>query len=382
VLDSVRGGLLYANPGFYIANMVGNSMMLASAHPTAVRDIGWSMRQAVKAAHAEDTADPLWHQITIEMGRGPTSGGLSSRPRLLGEGEGLRATLRQRPPGTTGRVAETISHGLGNWGRRSGRVIDDAFRVAAWKAAARERGISTDEQIQKLFNDATASTRGMMEAGSKAKRTLNSIRDEAEQLMLDFDSMTPFEKTYLTRLIFLYPFLKASAKWPVMFAGERPVTAGVLGQALTQGELIAQQPEALGPRPATLPAWLDLAGRTPFGYLPIGSVAPTAAGYGIYQSLLGVGQPPEVGVQRPADYLNPFYGLLLDLAQGRTKFGQAKPAGEILRQEAPAPTWLRYWWKKPSASYADQDYFHTLLRSLRLPFKIDETAAAQSTSGR
>ena len=369
VLDGIRGLLLYANPGFYVANMVGNGMMTALNDPRAFKDLAWSMKEASKAAYHEEDASHLWHRITVEMGRGPTSGGLSFKPSVLGR-EG-------------GYGAERFSHSLGNWGRRSGRVIDDSWRVMAWKAAARKRGYKTDAEIRKLLDDADSSRKSMTQANSKSKRDLNSIRDEAEQLMLDFDSMTPFERTYLTRIVFLYPFLKASAKYPLMFAGERPITAGALGQAGLIGEQLATSPEALGPRDPNLPTWMQMASRGPGGYWNIGSVAPYAAGLNMVESLLGVGQAPEVGIQRPFDYLNPLYQMAIDMSQGRTKFGQAQPWYEIMRQEFPAPGYIRYAWKRPSNIYAERDWWNTLLRSARGPFTVNQQAALeQATRGR
>ena len=335
--------------------------------------MAWSMKQAVKAATHEETADPRWHRMATEMGRGPTSGGLSEGPQVLGEREGLKGigkAIKDRPPGTAGNIAESVSHTWGNWGRRSGRIIDDSWRVAAWKAAARKRGIKTDEQIDKLFEEATSSATRLSEPKNKADRTLNAIRDEAEQLMLDFDSMTPFERTYLTRIIFLYPFLKASAKWPLMYAGERPLVAGIGGQAMLQAGAFAQGPEALGPRPE-LPAWLEGAARGPGGFWPIGSVLPMTMAADLMQSAAAVGKPAEVGVQTPYEFQNPLTQLILDLAHGQNRYGTPSNTGEILRQEAPAPSWLRYFWKKPSSMYAERDYWNTLLRAARGPSRLN-----------
>jgi len=421
-LDSVRALLLYANPGFYVANMVGNAIMggLGFTRPQDAvaigKDLAWSFRQAQKAAVRENTADPLWNRITVEMGRGPTSGGLSFHPSVLGrKGESVRQAVKDRPqgmnrravikeamrtrePGTAGRVAEAWSHGLGNWGRRSGHIIDDSWRVAAWKSAARKRGFDTDEKIAELLDDASGSSERMMDAElklhrgekmssadraeiekqMKAKRELNAIRDEAEQLMLDFDSMTPFERDKLTRTVFLYPFLKASVKYPYMFATERPLTTGALGQAAFLGEQFATQPGALGARP-DVPAWMEGYARGPGGWWPLASVSPFAAGLNVLQSGMALGGLPEIGVQTPFEYLNPLMQLGIELGQGRNKFGQEKPASEILRQDMPAPTWLRYWWKRPSNIYQQRHYYNALLRSLRGPFTTNASALQQQS---
>ena len=217
----------------------------------------------------------------------------------------------------------------------------------------------------------------------RAKRELNSIRDEAEQLMLDFDSMTPFEKTYLTRTVFLYPFLKASTKWPFMYAGERPITAGLVGLTGLAGDRATES--LYGPRP-DLPAWMEGYTQTPWGYWPVGSVAPTAAALGIFESLANIGQKPEVGIQRPFDYLNPGLQMVLNLMQGQTKFGQAATPGAILRGELPLPTLARPYvpvvGRKPSNIYAQRDFWHNLIRALRGPFQINASEALSQSSQR
>ena len=388
-LDAVRAALLYLNPGFYTANLLGNLGMMGLADPRAARHLIPSMQQARRAAYKPDTADPRWRRISVEMGRGPTSGGLTSRPPLLGREAARRGPLPVR-------AAENVSLTIGEWGRRSGRIIDDAMRVATWKQTASKLGYDTDAKIDQLLDDASGGKfdraegekAPSAEARERAKRDLATIRDEAEQLMLDFDSMTPFEKTYLTRIIFLYPFIKASAKWPVMFVGERPLTAAALAEAGRQGEQLTE--EQLGPRPESLPAWLETAARVgPGQYWAAGSVMPMAPAAGLVESLLAIGQTPETGVSRPIDYLNPAVQLSLQLAQGRSQFGQDLPAHEILRQDAPMTGLQRqlFGLKGPSEVYADPSRTATFLRSLRfLPYGINEggeaATPAPSSSGR
>jgi hypothetical protein len=107
---------------------------------------------------------------------------------------------------------------------------------------------------------------------------------------------------------------------------------------------------------------------------------PQTTALQLIQSALSAGQEPELGIQTPFEMLNPLVQLAISLGQGRTKFGQAKPAQEILRQEFPAPGYMRYLWKKPSNIYADRDWYHTLLRAFRLPYRINETEAANQAS--
>jgi hypothetical protein len=365
-LDSLRGLLLYANPGFYTSNMVGNAWMMSTADPTAWKHMVWSMKNAVKAAKpGEDLADPLWERISVEMGRGPTSGQFTYRPEFIGAG-----------PQRTGRVvkrgAEAVSYGMGRWGRKAGRVIDDSFRVAAWRQAAAKRGYNTKAEIDKLLDEAARDRKGMLRLDTKERQDLAAIRDEAENLMLDFDSMTPFERTYLQRAIFLYPFIRASAKYPIMYMGERPITAGLIGQAGLTGQALSEQ--VLGPRPG-LPAWAQGYARGPGGWFNVGSVMPQSMPLDLAEMALGIGQPTEIGVNRPYSMFNPLAQTLVSLLRSQNRYGRDAPAWEILRSDFPAPAYLaQFWGRKPSEVYTDRDKLATLLRALRLtPFGLEET---------
>lgn len=368
-LDSIRALLLYLNPGFYTANLIGNATMMGISDPRAGRFLIPSFREAVKAARSPDTADHQWKRISVEMGRGPTSGGLSSRPPLLG-----REASRSGP--VAGRAAESVSLGIGEYGRRTGRIIDDAMRVATWKQVAHKFGYDTEKKIDKLLDDAVGNRKDTSAAvRDKARQDLAAIRDEAEQLMLDFDSMTPFEKTWLTRIIFLYPFLKASAKWPVMYVGERPITADILAQLSAEGSRMTE--EQLGPR-GPLPEWMQGAARVgPGKYISGGQLSPFAPAVQLLESVLGLPGSPETGISRAFDYVNPLAQFGVELAQGRTQFGQEMKPWEIARQDFPMTALQRQLLhlKGPSSMYSDRSLAGTFLRSLRfMPYGVNEPA--------
>jgi len=370
VLDSFRGLLLYANPGFYVTNILGNSGMLMLKDPAAMRYLPWSMKEAAKSASRPEAADPLWQRISVEMGRGPTSGNFSL--------QASRDILTARPGSQgnkVGKGAEVWSGALGEWGRRSGRVIDDSFRVSAWRQSASKMGYRTDAEVEALLDDASIERpfKGKtLQQQTKAEKDLGKIRDEAEQLMLDFDSMSPWERTYLQRALFLYPFLKASAKYPVMFAGERPITSGVAMEAGAQGEKFAEQEEVLGPRPE-LPEWLSGYARGPGGFVNVGSFSPFNQPPALLQSLMHLRGPAPVGVQRPTDYLNPLLQLAWSLGRQQNAFGREASAEDIFRTDLPLPAWLAYPMRKPSERWEERDFWNTLLRSLRAaPVGINE----------
>lgn len=390
-LDSVRALLLYANPGFYTANILGNTGMALLSDPRSIRDAAWAFNNARKAVVNEDKADPLFVRAAVEMGRGPTGGGLSQHDPVLGYRAGGREIARhpveswkRRRPGGVGRTGEAISSGYAGWGRRSGRMIDDMFRVAAWKQAARKQGVKGDEAMLKLLEQGVEDARGKLgRSDTEALTKLDSIRSEAEQLMLDFDSMTPFEKTYLTRAIFLYPFLKASAKWPAFYGAERPITAGVGGQASLIGQQVAD--EEMGE--AQLPEWMKGYSRIFGGVLPTGSFAPQSAALDLADMLVNINEKPAFGIKGPFDLSNPLVRQLILWAQGRNEFGRGVSRTRILWDELPLTGLQRQLITKvlpgvaedkPSEVWRDREWYDTLLRSLRaVPSEVDKAKARE-----
>lgn len=375
MLDSARAFLLYANPGFYLSNILGNAFMLTVNDPRAWKYFRWSMKNSFKAGSpGEDLADPLWDRVSIESGRGPLTGSLSqgASQRALGASRGV-GTARGAIEG----AGEKLSYNYGRYGRKAGRIIDDTFRVATWRQAAAKRGYRSDAQVKKLLDDAYEAPEGrgkFGKLGTRARRDLAGIRDEAENMMLDFDSLTPFEKTYLQRLIFLYPFVRASAKYPFMYAAEHPFAAAVLGQTGTQVNQAAV--DLYGQRP-DLPAWAAGWAQAPNflggGYIPFGNISPYGMPSDLLESIASIGQPGEVGVQRPWGYINPLMQLGMEMAMSKDKWGEDANALQILAQDFPAPSYIgAMLGRKPSAIYSDRSRMAALMRALRVvPFGVD-----------
>ena len=88
VLDSVRALLLYANPGFYVTNMLGNTAMTMLSDPRSAKYLAWSMKQAVKAAKRPETARAPVAAHLGRDGQGPDAGSivLASGPSQPGAG--------------------------------------------------------------------------------------------------------------------------------------------------------------------------------------------------------------------------------------------------------------------------------------------------------
>ena len=359
-MNTLRGLLLYGNPGFYVSNMGGNFGMQMLNDPRSIR----YLKDAVTKR------GDLYHRVTSEMGRGPTAGGINPEKNILGRE--VRQIRQDHLPNTAAAAFEWWNHKLNVAGRKAGAVVDDPFRYATWRQEAAKLGYKTDADVRKLLDQGIRDTRkhGFRSTETKALQDLNKIRDRAEQLMLDFDSMTPFERTYLTRLIFLYPFLKASAKYPLMFAGEHPLTAGALLQTSNVGGQLADK--VLG-SDENLPEWARGYARTPWGRVNIGAVDQASVLAGELQTLMGTGTPTEVGVNRPFNMLHPLVQFAIEAAQSRNRYGRESNLWDIAKSDFPLPSWITATYRDPSQLYTGRSYWDVLLRSLRLyPFQIDE----------
>jgi hypothetical protein len=385
-LDTQRGLLLYGNPGFYTANMLGNAFMLSISDPRAWRNFRWAFQNGMKQALGSGDADHRWQRIAHEMGRGRTSGPLSQHDLFFDEpgsrvGSSIRNVVKPRRGESRAEVAgKGVSRMWHTVGQHAGAIVDDTFRTMAWKQAARKRGISTDAEIDKLLNDAVQ--RGDKAAREAAEKKLHAIRDEAEQLMLDFDSMSSFEKSWLTRFVFLYPFIRASVKYPFIFGGERPLTTAALMQSGRIGQNAAE--EILGPRPEGLPDWADTYARMFGGYMPIGSMAPTQPLADILGTATNLGQNPVTGINTLFGMQNPLTQLAVEAAQGRNQYGRPANAASIFHSELSLPPWMAQALlrRQPSRLYTDRDFWHTLMRSTRVvPFRVNEDYGSEVQGG-
>jgi len=163
-----------------------------------------------------------------------------------------------------------------------------------------------------------------------------------------------------------------------MYAGERPLVAGLLGQAGINADRATES--LYGPR-GNLPLWMEGYMQGPGGMWNVGSVAPTQMSLQLLESLAQLGQKPTFGVSTPSDYLMPILQLGLNLGQQQTKFGKGASALDILRGDLPLPSWVRPYvpvvGRAPSNIYADQSFLAQLIRSMRGPFKVNQQTLLQ-----
>lgn len=203
-------------PGYVPANLIGQAALLYFQQG-GVRGLHSMMRGVPKLNAELHRLNPdAVFEIRAGMGEGVSfattpEGSAAFSSKLLGA-----APKAQR------RLAEKL-----------GVVLDRRWRESAFLYEAKRSGYSSAEQINELLTS----------------RRLESKRDQvflrAKQAMGEMDRMGPNEQAYVRRLIWFYPWIKASTLYSLRFPLEHPVKSAVGIKLGEQGR--EQAEEELGP---------------------------------------------------------------------------------------------------------------------------------------
>lgn len=317
-----RWSLIYANvPGYAIANSLGNTGFLIAQQ-------GWLVPfEAVRAFRQLYGNGKLIDAVDAEIGELPAFAAVSRGREFSETAKELEARALRR-----------IS------------VVDRVPRRAAWMYEAKKAGYRTAEDKLRLT------------AGETPKTLLDRERVASltAEHMVNFDRLSPFERSRVTRFLFVYPWIRAATAWPFWYAAqypERVALAGMLALPLEQRrkELLGglTPPKGLSAegkrkwfakqRPL-IPPWYEglvplrtrgTAGHLRADVLNATSIGPAATAqqsletiYDTFASLLG--QKPTPLTNRLLDSVMPF---LRDTAAATTlssPSGQAQSLREVL----------------------------------------------------
>jgi hypothetical protein len=126
---------------------------------------------------------------------------------------------------------------MGHW---INLAVDLMPRRAAFLHEARVQGYKTLESLQPLLKAAR-------EGDQNALHTVEMIGRRANDAIVDYERMSPFEREVLTRWIFFYPWIKGATRYSSRFIAEHPMQAMALAMAVDH--LQAAQQNQLGPGP-------------------------------------------------------------------------------------------------------------------------------------
>lgn len=277
--DILYMSLIYSNPGYIPANIVGN-LAFNALHQGAFTPINLARAGQLLARGPKD----LRRMVLTETGQGATPA--------------LASSILKKPA------------------RIVGRIPDDGPRVAAFLHEAAKAGVIskvkpvlTTKDYQKL--------RGLF--GAKNRPLLNDISDRAVEAMVNFERLSPAERAVAKRFLFVWPWIRGATAYPFRFAADYPLRAGALGA----GAYAATQNDELTDRLMdNMPPWLrgavrvgeeTINGETFPTILNTGPISPISTAYETVSSALG-----RPGFQSAGEFLNPGLVSAIQVAMGKS----------------------------------------------------------------
>ena len=199
-------------------------------------------------------------------------------------------------------------------GKQIARVVGTATDVATRTSAALyelgKLGIKSKEQVEDFLKLAAS-------GDNAARQTVTMVSRRVGKHAIDYTNMNPWERRWLSGLIFFYPWTRGATKYTAEFALEHPLQAAGLA-AIGYG-YFGKQKEDLGPSPDYLSGAAKV-GETKEG-LPIVSnlgrltpfPTPIDIGRGAYRTIRGDFKP---GGAQLAEFLTPAMQTALQTLSG------------------------------------------------------------------
>lgn len=286
----VRTSILYANPGYYPANFIGN-LIFMGLHQGA-----FALPNIYEAGNTYFKNRHLFDLISGEVGMGPTEA-LSARTAAGGR---LDAALN---------LERRVTH--------TAAAIPDVWpRVAAWMFEAKNAGFKTADQMEELIS-----------GGSERLNQLRQqVSDRSTEAMVNFERTSPLERATLGRVFFVWPWIRGASSWATRYAREYPERTGVLAPVAYQEHQQDKRPyEPLG-----VPAYLEnLVPLNKVGsrVLNVGSVSPSATAAQLVQTFAGtvnamVSDVPPPKYNGLGDMINPMIDFAWYTLHSQTTLGK------------------------------------------------------------
>jgi hypothetical protein len=278
VNDLMKMSLLPLNPAYAPMNLFGNLMLnLLQQGPFAIMNLPRA------ALLSRELGPDVATAIDYYMGRGIMH--LTETDKIARH------------------ASATVSNLLG-------AVVDVVPRRAAFLHEAWAMGFRSGEDIENLL------------ANPSFRDELFEIRTRANDAIIDYERLSPFERKYLQRVMFIYPWIRGATRYTFRFPAEHPILAAGFALAYERQQQMAE--EQLGERP-----WY-----AKFN-IPIGEVERYGETYPLTlnpKQLLPFTTPYDVGnwmagwvtgsdqTQSPLEALQPFWPALVTSITGYDTF--------------------------------------------------------------
>ena len=298
-----RWSLIYSNPSYVPIQFIGNvGFLLGQQGPWAVRNLVRASSMALKNRR-------LFDEVGAEVGELPSFAAISRGRARSGRGERSRAAERK------------VLGGLSF-------IPDKIPRTAAWIYEARREGFKSEDDIFRLLRSKDA----------QAVRTRNIISERATEVMVNFDRLSDVERMYLTRVLFVWPWIRGATAWPFYYAREFPVQTAVASEVALALE--ERRDEMVGETSVFRESLFPIEKKdgklqvlNPGSISPTGTVAESVES--LRQNILSLlsGEEAERG-HRLVDYVSPLIQLATMGGAQYGEFGQKMSTRDLLLDNA------------------------------------------------
>jgi hypothetical protein len=307
-----RWSLIYSNfLGYSVVNGIGNMSYLLAQQ-------GWKLPMMMGIARRLLNDPELQARIDAETGEHPAEA-------MIARG----GDYPQRFAALERRAMRRVT------------TVDRIPRRIGWIYEARKLGYKSRADWNRLLDGATA----------KTARDRELVAERTAQHSVDFDRLSPWERQKLTRLFFVYPWVRGATAYPFWYASNFPARAAL---AMSMGQQLEQRRETMlrtaGYKGEATPPWYE--GMTPVqtsgipGHeralvVPAAPISPIGTSLQTVETLRDTvmslfGQKPNNLTMRLADTLVPWLRDANAAGMLQTSSGQAQSLGQIAAQSVTA----------------------------------------------
>jgi hypothetical protein len=204
-------------------------------------------------------------------------------------------------------VASRVATTGANWWARH---ADLPFRFNAIAYEARKAGFATPERFQYMLGKLEDGGQGL-NAAEAAK--IDWVAKRANRAQIAYDRLNEFERRFVTRAFWFYPWVKGATMFTGHTIAEHPFKAAGVGLAGQEGR--DAQARELGPLPSYEGGLFRIGVPKP-GEMPLVADFSTFSPFSTPADLLDLPEYSEA-----ADQLNPALGALLHLATRTNQYG-------------------------------------------------------------
>lgn len=225
---ATRLAVLYTKPSYVTMNLLGNTT-LSMLHQGPLSPVRLAEATFAHRTMKRETA----HMLDVLAGEGKTLAGFGGRRGGLAE---QLTDNKWAQKASFARGSNVAADAMGTMVDRMPRraaVIHEIKRYLKESGRIPKGTRVTGKNIDDFIENATANE-------------LDNISHKAKRAMVDFDSMSQFEREVVSRIIFFYPWLKGSTRLTKDLVLDHPLISAGIGYV--GNEWYQQSNESLGPR--------------------------------------------------------------------------------------------------------------------------------------